>query len=372
MCTISPPKMEILDKNNSSARAGWMYNHWPAGKPKRKSWPTAGVMSFRKSATPWLALAVAVTICLDIRAQAVDSGRLAAVQGRLAQVTKVLSNLPDRQQQHLSSGAQNLLQLAHRLNEVEGLSNAPQIEAQIKFIRGGPLRPFVGFPVPVNNPATDFLFSIEAGFTQSETSTAWCGSSVVVGYNDSNSEFETLLFGPGGVSGSGASFSMDGGQTFRDIGPINPGPNPMNFLAGDPVVNCAGAHTTYFSQVFETGSITPFLLQTGVAVSKSTDGGATWVNPVAAVLKDGTTHFIDKPWSALDPSNAKHLFITYTDFDLSGAVCGMIAPGVPVPRHAIERVRSTDGAQPGAGQQLSTKSVVRHRISRFCRAPKFW
>ena len=53
---------------------------------------------------------------------------------------------------------------------------------------------------PISNPSTDFLFSLMAGFTQSETSTAWCGNHVVVGFNDSGSFFESLLFGPGGAS----------------------------------------------------------------------------------------------------------------------------------------------------------------------------
>jgi hypothetical protein len=32
---------------------------------------------------------------------------------------------------------------------------------------------------PISNPSADFLFSIMAGLTQSETSTAWCGNAKV-------------------------------------------------------------------------------------------------------------------------------------------------------------------------------------------------
>ena len=222
-----------------------------------------------------LVMAAAVAICPTIRGQGVNNSRLAGVKARLAQVTQVLSQLPDNRRRQLSSGAQNLLQLAHGLDDVEGMQNGAQIQAQVTSIRGAAVRPFLGFPVPVNNPETDFLFSVEAGFTQSETSTAWCGRSVAVGYNDSTSVFETLLNGSGGVSFAGAALSTDGGRTFRDIGAINPGTNPVNFLGGDPVVNCADGHTMYFSQIFQTGSITPFALQTGVAVSTSANGGAS-------------------------------------------------------------------------------------------------
>ena len=45
--------------------------------------------------------------------------------------------------------------------------------------------------------STDFLFSVLAGFTQSETSTAWCGKNVMVGFKDSGSLPESLFLAPG-------------------------------------------------------------------------------------------------------------------------------------------------------------------------------
>jgi hypothetical protein len=48
--------------------------------------------------------------------------------------------------------------------------------------------------VRVSNPSSDVAYSSFGGFTQSETSTARCGNTVVVGYNDSGSVFETPLF----------------------------------------------------------------------------------------------------------------------------------------------------------------------------------
>ncbi|HVG90317.1 MAG TPA: hypothetical protein VNB54_02400, partial [Alphaproteobacteria bacterium] len=70
----------------------------------------------------------------------------------------------------------------------------------------------------VNDPGTDLDFSAYDGVTQSETHTAMCGNQVVVGFNDSGSVLQTIFFGPGGLSLSGAAVSSDGGKTFHDIG----------------------------------------------------------------------------------------------------------------------------------------------------------
>ena len=127
-----------------------------------------------------------------------------------------------------------------------------------------------------------------AGFTQSETSTAWCGNHVVVGFNDSGSFFESPI-GPGGASFSGASISNNKGASFHDVGFINPGTDVNNFLAGDPAVTCtqgpaAGSIPTFFyTQLFESGPATAPV--TAIAVSKSVDGGGSWASPVAAVQK---------------------------------------------------------------------------------------
>ena len=189
----------------------------------------------------------------------------------------------------------------------------------------------------MSNPNTDFLSSRVTGFTQSETSTAWCGSNVVVGFNDSGSVIETfgsLLAGINGLSVNGVALSTDEGHTFQDLGSLNPGPDPSGFLAGDPVIGCADNKTFYYSSLFESGFF-PDLL-TSVSVSKSTDGGATFGNPVAAASKSAFTHLLDKDWMAIDPTNPNRVFVTYTDFDGSGAVCGLDGNGFPIFRNAIE------------------------------------
>jgi hypothetical protein len=198
-----------------------------------------------------------------------------------------------------------------------------------------------GSIVAVSNPSTDVAFSSFGGFTQSETSTARCGNSVVVGYNDSGSVFETPYFytGTGGQSFSGASYSTNGGATFTDVGPINPGPVTFNFLGGDPGVNCADPNTFYYSQIFDydDGAGNPWA---AISVNTSTDGGKTWGDPVPAISKSGFYHLLDKPWSTIDPSNHKRIFVSYTDFDFTETNdCGTNFPS----RTAIEFVKSDDG-----------------------------
>ena len=193
--------------------------------------------------------------------------RLANIRDRLSNVDKVLSNFSEVQRRTLSSGAQNLLTLTQGWNRVE--DDVEKISLQIANSagrgRGTSLDDEGEAPDAVasrvSSSAADFVFSISAGFTQSETSSAWCGSNVVVGFNDSGSFFESMLFGPGGASFSGASFSSSPAGPFHDMGYINPGPDPNNLLTGDPVVTCtkpadgvsAGLTTFYYSQILLTG-----------------------------------------------------------------------------------------------------------------------
>ncbi len=192
----------------------------------------------------------------------------------------------------------------------------------------------------VSNPGTDVAFSAFGGFTQSETSTARCGNNVVVGFNDSGSVFETPFFftGSGGQSFSGSSYSTDGGATFTDAGPVNPGPTTFNFLGGDPGLNCSDANTFYYTQIFDydDASGNPFA---AISINTSTDGGRTWSDPAAAVAKDGFSHLLDKPWSTIDPVHRNRIFVSYTDFDFSEKnSCGNNFPN----RTAIEFVLSAD------------------------------
>ena len=266
--------------------------------------------------------------------------KVAATEKILQQVKATISKLPKRRQQMLD-GYANIGHLADTWHVYGMRLTDPTFIARAKLARSSTAPPATASVVGVSNPSTDLAYSSFGGFTQSETSTARCDNSVVVGYNDSGSVFETPLFftGTGGQSFSGASYSTNGGASFTDIGPINPGPTTFNFLGGDPGINCADANTFYFSQIFDfdDSSGNPWA---AIAVNTSTDGGKTWGDPVAAVAKSGFEHLLDKPWSTIDPSNHKRIFVSYTDFDESKTnSCGTNFPG----RTAIEFVESNDG-----------------------------
>jgi hypothetical protein len=298
-------------------------------------------------------------------AQIQNPNRLVDIGTGLNQTKQTLLQLPTPLRRALSGGALNMLEATQHWQDIQQGYGDAEPNALARYVAAKNTNNLLSLSgvTPVSNPSTDFLFSVMTGFTQSETSTAWCGNSVVVGFNDSGSFLQSALFGPGGLSFSGAAYSTNGGHSFIDIGYINPGPNLLNFLGGDPVVNCVDSKTFYYSQIFTTGTLTPFAPKAAIAVSKSTDGGATWADPVAAVQKDAFTHFLDKDWSAVDPTNPNNIYVTYTDFDITGNICGF-SSGTAIERVAIELVRSTDG-----GITWSAPVVLDHVCSAYPEFP---
>jgi hypothetical protein len=264
-----------------------------------------------------------------------------AATNKVLQQVKATVNKMDERHRRMLDGTANIVHLANVWEKYGMRLTDPSFIAAAKLNRHAAMpAPTTPSIVPVSNPSTDIAFSSFGGFTQSETSTARCGNTVVVGYNDSGSVFTTPFFytGTGGQGFSGSSYSTDGGKTFTDDGPINPGPNDFNFLGGDPGVLCADASTFYYTQIFDyfDSSFNPFV---AISINPSTDGGKTWGNPVAAISKSGFTHSLDKPWSTIDPSNHKRIFVSYTDFDFtfSSTACPNDV------RTAIEYVESDDG-----------------------------
>lgn len=284
------------------------------------------------------AFAVAVAASSFASAQ-LSMEKVAATNKILQQVKASVSKMPANKQK-LLDGYANIVHLADAWKTYGVRLTDPTFASKAKSARtSAALVPGAGV-VPVSNPNSDIAWSSFGGFTQSETSTARCGNSVVVGFNDSGSVFETPYFftGTGGQSFSGSSYSSDGGMTFHDVGPVNPGPNIYNFLGGDPGILCSDPNTFYYTQIFDyyDASFNPFA---AVSINTSTDGGKTWGDPVAAISKSGFYHSLDKPWSTMDPSNHKRIFVSYTDFDFtfSSAACPNDF------RTAIEFVESDDG-----------------------------
>jgi hypothetical protein len=272
--------------------------------------------------------------------------------------------IPARQSKLLSSGMQNVMHLTSAMNAKHtkagigddgGLFNGPtkSLAAQSKgqnltnALRAAATANAAGpgGTIRVSNPALDFVNSVTTGFTQSETSSAWCGNTIVAGYNDSGAYLRTAGANfLGAWSFSSASYSNDGGRTFVDIGFLNPGPtgpgaNSPNFIAGDPVVACTSPSQFYYTSIFASGQDSSGNFFNGVAINTSSNGGQTWSAPAAAVAKD-FSHGIDKPWLAADPANPLQLYVTYTDFDGSFPTTGTCANDF---RIAVELVASGDG-----------------------------
>lgn len=208
-----------------------------------------------------------------------------------------------------------------------------------------------GLRTPVTDPTPDTSISRFAGQTQNETSIAWGGANIVVAFNDTGTLAATTFCSScpspsGSLSGNGYARSTNTGTSFVDKGMVLPDPIPAGStfydLEGDPVVVTADG-TNFFYTTIATN--TPTTTCAGGASScsdigflRSTNGGSTWLGATSAASKDGSVHFLDKPWLAIDPANPANLYVTYTDFDGSGSgSCGALS------RTAIELVRSTNG-----------------------------
>src|SRR5215475_8227909 len=167
----------------------------------------------------------------------------------------------------------------------ENIFGAFDYEAFLVRIANGEF-PFDGGDVdgisPFNSLTNNNAGATGTGFfTQSETTIAAFGNTVVVGFNDSGSN-------SGGTNKfTGFARSTNGGATFTDGGtlPTNPGGD-----AGDPVM--ARNNTTgriYFATL-------GFSVST-IQVFRSDDNGATWMTPVNGT-PGGSSE--DKEWITVD------------------------------------------------------------------------
>lgn len=195
----------------------------------------------------------------------------------------------------------------------------------------------------------DFSFTRMAGFTQNESSVAWCGKNVVVGFNDTGSILPSFFSANGQATGLGYSTSSDKGADFTDQGFPSLSSDPTSFLGYDQVFTCTSPSNVYFSSLYNNST------QTAVSVSTSTDGGVTFGPPMivssasnGGVIAGSVGHFFDGDWMAANPANPNQLFVTYTDDDYTGERCGAGVFG-----NSIDLVWSNDG-----GLTWSSPTVV--------------
>lgn len=285
------------------------------------------------------------------RAQ-VTKERLDKARTKMQAAQSFYSKLSPEQRKRLSGASTNFFHVVENWDQLERKALRIQKSLGANRLRVPEVSqevPTTGGPVQVSNPQTDFAFGPSGGFTQSETSTAWCGTHVVVAFNDSGSFYESL-FASGGtdLSLNGFALSTTQGTSYTDLGFLPSATvNPFNFLEGDPAVSCTSQRNFYYSSLFFTVTSTNAPLS-AVSVSLSTDGGASFAGPVIAVAKDANTHTLDKDWNAVNPAKPNQIAVTYTDVDISGTVCG-----AGILRYGIELVWSNDG-----GNTWSSPTVI--------------
>ena len=276
-----------------------------------------------------------LTFARDGQTQSADQ-RLNSLDAAAARVASLEEN-PHFRRDAFFGATRNAISMADRWSTIRPLleqsleysnSSAGSVSDDIEH-------PLTATPKPIS--AVTIGASRYSGFTQSETSTAWCGASVVVGFNDTGSEIKTML-GSGGISVLGYSNSINGGTAFSYVGSPTATTDPNQGMMGEPSLACVDSGNFYYASIW----VDNVQSRSGVALAKSMDGGKTFSAPVVAIEEPPFAHFVDHDWLAIDHTTPTNLYITYIDVDYSGSVCGTDQFAQPIPRYAIELVSSTD------------------------------
>jgi PKD repeat protein len=117
---------------------------------------------------------------------------------------------------------------------------------------------------------------------------------------------------PGHDVRTGYYVSFDGGNTWPGDGIIDISGIPNTSAAGDPAIAIHDIHNVYYSYIVFSRST----IAGGVAVSKSTDGGLTWLAPVI-VAWNSASEFQDKDYLTVDATGSIYdgnVYITWTRF----------------------------------------------------------
>jgi len=278
-----------------------------------------------------LLLAASVPAQQQGTAKGVAPGRIAANRAALKKFADAGNQLSPEVRKHLSRAMQNYLRYANAaVNAATPFGHNSTDTFWPRQKKTTVWEPWT--LIPVSNVALD---PAAEGYTQNTSSSAWCGNSVVVGYEDSGAFLRSDpsdVFGVP-VSFDGVSVSNNAGKSFDDLGFLTPGTFSANFLIGDPSVACSSA--THFQYASILSTTTPDGLDTliGPSVSLSTDGGKTWSAPLlVAALDAGMGQIADSPWLAVDPTNAQRMYLSYTSIDPFGC-------------NSINVVRSSDGGK---------------------------
>ncbi|MBZ5555006.1 MAG: glycoside hydrolase [Acidobacteriia bacterium] len=228
------------------------------------------------------------------------------IQQRFAPMRSFLDRLPDNKRAAFSGSAQNLFHMVESSQPGKGFLDSP---LRSGFSPGNIASPALksdiaaGFAVqdgliPVSDPGNDFVFSVLSGFTQSETSTAWCGDNVVVGFNDTGSIFETLVLNPPqGLSNNGVTRSSDGGATWSSPVRVNTNREPLRsgkgtdqFMPGLAVDRTRKIAACFYDRREDPDN---FFIDRFCAVSQN--AGATWTDEKQTSNSFAPIHGTDVP-----------------------------------------------------------------------------
>jgi hypothetical protein len=166
--------------------------------------------------------------------------------------------------------------------------------------------PWAGPAPPTNVLVNDAGKGSVPDIAQKEPSIAVFGRQILIGWNDRSVEFGRTLRGI--KSGVGHGFSTDGGATFTDAGEVG-----ASNWGADPTVAVDRSGNFYFGR---------FDLQPGsdtadrVAVSKSTDGGATF--PVASTASNNAESTNDGPMIVVDTTASSFSGNVYASWATGG------------------------------------------------------
>jgi PKD repeat protein len=111
---------------------------------------------------------------------------------------------------------------------------------------------------------------------------------------------------------AGYYVSFDGGNTWPGDGIIDISTIPNTFAAGDPAIAIHDLNNVYYSYI----AFNRTTNDGGVAVSKSTDGGLTWLDPVV-VDWNSPSEFMDKEYITVDATGSPYdgnVYLTWTHF----------------------------------------------------------
>jgi hypothetical protein len=285
------------------------------------------VIAFLASAA--LSLAAGTSAQQTIAANSVTANQAVANKVALKKFVEATNKLSPDRRKHLSRSMQNYLLYASAA--VNGTTPAAANRSTVSKQRWQKGSSFASGLIAVSDPALD---PATQGYTQNTTSSAWCGKSVVVGYEDTGASLRTDPSEAFGVpiSFNGVSFSGNAGKSFSDLGFLPPGTFSANVLIGDPAVTCSSDEQFQYASILNTSTPDGFFPLIGPSISFSTDGGKKWSAPQMVVTLDGSTQLADNPWLAVDPTDTQRLYLSYTLIDMLDC-------------NSIDVVRSTNGGK---------------------------